>query len=407
MKNDRSHSNLRRLSPSSALACALLFAGAAGCSDTLPPPAAPGTPDSVPHVRILLSQSSSQSSQASTTSELTLPEGTYRSITEGEAIRYEPHCRKMILVSPQLSPQRPIQIVEIDGGASVTLSTSAPKESILGAGFVAISPAGTRAAYAVRTHNNSRPDTIRVRIVDPKTSAAVDSPPLISGPFDRVGLSTPAFSPDGKTVAIFGSLVGAIGPPEIMWLIDVDAPQNLRFGQVSDSDGDIWFADLVDKDQDSNPPECAWSPDGERIAFVGRSQGGQSQVVVVNARSYSPDQHTFSVTATTNEVFGAERLHFSWSPDGSKIAITAMAEYGGNSDLWLFDPISGRMTQLTETPNEEELFPRWSADGSRIFYIVGREPLREHPGVLRAIDLGSTPYRIQTIADSVVSAFPE
>jgi len=53
----------------------------------------------------------------------------------------------------------------------------------------------------------------------------------------------------------------------------------------------------------------------------------------------------------------------SWSPDGSKIAIS----HEGN--VWIANVEGGKPVQITKTP-EVEGWPRWSPDGKMVYYIV-------------------------------------
>ena len=84
---------------------------------------------------------------------------------------------------------------------------------------------------------------------------------LIQGKQTRVDVSTPAWSPDGRTI-VFVS--GRDGNGEV-YAMDADgsSPRNLT----------------QDPAKDVRP---AWSPDGRRIAFVS-SRDGQSEIYVMNA----------------------------------------------------------------------------------------------------------------------------
>jgi len=58
----------------------------------------------------------------------------------------------------------------------------------------------------------------------------------------------------------------------------------------------------------------------------------------------------------------------SWSPDGSKIAISH------DGDIWIAKSAGGAPAQITKTP-EAEGWPSWSQDGKQLYYVIkiGRE----------------------------------
>jgi WD40 repeat protein len=98
----------------------------------------------------------------------------------------------------------------------------------------------------------------------------------------------------------------------------------------------------------------AWSPDGNRIAFVRFVEGLGDEVYVVNAAGGGLVQVSTRPGDTDHSL--------AWSPDGTKVAFAldgsirfANADGSGSTQL-TFGPLAGH--------------PSWSPDGSRIAYFI-------------------------------------
>ena len=97
-----------------------------------------------------------------------------------------------------------------------------------------------------------------------------------------------------------------------------------------------------------------WSPDGKRIAFMGRNAGGLWKIYIVSSDGGSLQQITYG---------GGNDADPSWSPDGASLA------YGGNPNLDPASPMSIRIldlrtNQTSKMPGSDGLFsPRWSFNG--------------------------------------------
>ena len=108
----------------------------------------------------------------------------------------------------------------------------------------------------------------------------------------------------------------------------------------------------------------AFSPDGSRIAFTTLANGGFPGIDLVNSDG-SGRTHLLQGSADV------EYANPSWSPDGSKIAYerTELSGFEGQTDIWVIDLASGQQTRLTDG-FEQEYDPDFSPDGSRIAYVV-------------------------------------
>jgi TolB protein len=110
----------------------------------------------------------------------------------------------------------------------------------------------------------------------------------------------------------------------------------------------------------------AWSPDGEKIAFVS-SRTGNGDIYVVS---------------TSGEEGGGNRVQRltdspavddqpSWSPDGTEIAFTRMVNPNKSrkTDIYKVDAEGSGQTCLAHHRDSEHS-PTWSPDGEHIAYVI-------------------------------------
>jgi Tol biopolymer transport system component len=115
----------------------------------------------------------------------------------------------------------------------------------------------------------------------------------------------------------------------------------------------------------------AWSPDGRLIAFFRQPRGRQlGQIWLMDAKG----RHERQLTRFTQVSFYGD---LAWVPDGTSIVFKAFpSREGGQTDLWMVNVKTGRVTRLTQT-GYSEAAPSWSPDGRWIaFFTEGR--LREY-----------------------------
>ena len=123
---------------------------------------------------------------------------------------------------------------------------------------------------------------------------------------------------------------------------------------VMDSDGGNQIRLTHDPAMDSDP---AWSPDGNRIAFVSRRNGGVDRIYVMDSDGQRLKQLTKDFNCSEP----------AWSPDGTKIAFTRS---GAGRQVWVMDADGGNQTRLTHVGQNYD--PAWSPDGSRIAITSSR-----------------------------------
>ena len=100
--------------------------------------------------------------------------------------------------------------------------------------------------------------------------------------------------------------------------------------------------------------DAAWSPDGRRIAFVGRPDNTvRNGVYVMNADGTGI---TLLTRGDSTDDAGVD-----WSPDGARMAFTRTGSAG--SRVFVIGANGTGLAQLTNVQSET---PRWSPDGSQI-----------------------------------------
>ncbi len=153
-----------------------------------------------------------------------------------------------------------------------------------------------------------------------------------------------------------------------------------------DDTNDIWTmnADGSDARKLAGWPEsfewgASWSPDGEWVAFT-TTRDVKYEIYVVPS-----DQSAEPLNLTQNDSLDS---YPDWSPDGRWLVY--VSDRSGNWDLWKLDVqacLAARQagnaddpgcepTQLTDNI-EDDMFPRWSPDGSQIAFESRREANRD------------------------------
>ncbi|MGH2695023.1 MAG: TolB family protein, partial [Actinomycetota bacterium] len=107
----------------------------------------------------------------------------------------------------------------------------------------------------------------------------------------------------------------------------------------------------------AQPP--VWSPSGRRVAFedfLELDSGFRGAITTVRRDGTGRKRLTG---------FGSRNAHPAWSPDGEKIAF--ISDRDGDPEIFVMNSDGSEETQLTQNDIVDEL-PEWSSDGSRIVF---------------------------------------
>lgn len=108
-----------------------------------------------------------------------------------------------------------------------------------------------------------------------------------------------------------------------------------------------------------------WSPDGTKIAFSSRRDGGTHRVYVLDLTTGA----TTRLAVSDND----DERDPSWSPDGSRIIFWSTRNNPpGNSEIYSVKSDGTDLRRLTNN-DSADMYPIFSPDGSRIVFESGRD----------------------------------
>jgi len=223
--------------------------------------------------------------------------------------------------------------------------------------LAAWSPDGTQIAFVSRRDGNSE---IYVMNADGSGQTNLTSHPD-SDYF-------PVWSPQGDRIAFVtdressGPVLGMNASISPVVNIEIFVMNTDGSGQINISQHSGW---------DSYP---SWSPDGEHIVFQ-TNRDDDGGIILLGILPSNLGQEIYIVEANgdnpTNLSNSPEDdVYPSWSPDGSKIAFGSYRN--GNWEIYTMNPDGTGQAQLTNHP-ETDSFPSWSPDGNWIAFHSARD----------------------------------
>ena len=150
---------------------------------------------------------------------------------------------------------------------------------------------------------------------------------------------SPTWSPDGRKIAFTSGHDVFDGPMQTHLETQI-------FTMNPDGSGRTQLTGGV---RDGGP---AWSPDGNRIAFIGNDSDGTSHLFIMNADGSGQT----SLTSPSRRP--------AWSPDGTRIAFSGQSP--GRPGIFVINADGSGETQLTDV---NDVGAAWSPDGTRIAFV--------------------------------------
>jgi dipeptidyl aminopeptidase/acylaminoacyl peptidase len=256
-----------------------------------------------------------------------------------------------------------------------------------------ISPDG-RTVAVILSRANAKENRYDAEIVAIDVASGTQRPLT----FDRRGLASARWSPDGSVIAFLANASSEKDAKRQIWILPVAGGDARRITDVP-----------------RGVQQFAWSPDGSQIAFVTSDDPPKTDEKVLSfeigdddylMREEPSPSHLWivpskggSVHRVTSGAWSLPIAHppgpapspLSWSPDGKTIAITRRdSAHAGTPDsarVALVDVATGQMHRIT-TNDLDETQPVFSPDGSSVAFWFPRGAKRGSANAIRLAPAG-------------------
>jgi|GEM_PF-654941 len=259
---------------------------------------------------------------------------------------WAPDGGRLFIVDRGEGDDSPFYIAVLDLATGEKRRVSDPLNGIVGDLYPRVSPDGKRLAFARQQSNVIA--AVMVAELRPDGSFA-GSPRRLRAP-GRPLSDSPAWTPDGAEVLFSAGSSRRSG----VWAAPVDT---LEPREILRADFRVSMLAV----------SAVTGGDGWTLSYVAQNPSEDLQRIALAAASEPP---AVSDAALAETLFPSsyEDTHPAVSPDGSQVAFVSTRS--GSDELWIGDPETGAVRQVTSLGGAGVTHPRWSPDGERIALVV-------------------------------------